>query len=312
MAFFPPIDYNRVFTRIPEIMGMELTFKNRWWEGQYYLDGGRHDYKKDKLKVKLQKGTIWIYEQGGESITLLAWLVQYGGCADYKAAFDVIRGGDRPVTDFKHFVHKKNPTLYVPRSEFDAIKEFPLDKCPLFRWMCGMFGEEKTREVWERYCVTTDSNGNAVYFYVDEQGRICHENRIPYMLNGHRNKKYNAFRKYTTDKGYTGRCLFGAHLIKDADVVNVVESEKSALLASCMWGDRKGLWVATGGLSNIGLISNISEKRIRLFPDIDGTERWSQYGEIVEWWHGRDFDDHDDVGDLVVRLVEEWRNNRYW
>lgn len=307
---YPPIDYNRVFTRIPEIMGLELTYKRNWWEGAYYINGEPHR-QRDKLKVKLQKGTVICYEQGGAHLSLQEWLVTYGGCADYKAAFDVIRGGDRPVTEFVARTRKVTPTLYVPKSDYEAMREFDLHTCPLFRWMCGMFGEERVREVWERYCVTTDSRGNAVYFYVDAQGRICHESRISYMCNGHRNKKRHAFRKYLTDKGYKGRCLFGAHLIKDTEVVNCCESEKSVLLAACMWGDRKGVWVATGGKSNIGLLRGIKDKQVRLFPDMDAIEEWAQYGEVVEWWRGRDFDDHDDVGDLVVRLVEEWRCNRY-
>lgn len=308
---YPPIDYNRVFTRIPEIMGLELTFKNKWWEGQYYLNGERHETRHDKLKVKLYKGNIWVHEQGLDSIPLVVWLVTYGGCADYRAAFDVIRGGDRPVTEFVARQRKVTPTLYVPKSDYEAMREFDLNTCPLFRWMCGMFGEERTRETWERYHICTDSKGRAVFFYTDANGRICHDKRIYYSCNGKRIRKYGCGREYKVGDGYSGRALFGEHLIKDAEVVNCCESEKSTLLATCMWGDRKGVFVATGGKSNIGLLSEIKDKQVRLFPDMDAIEEWSQYGEVVEWWRGREFFDHDDIGDLVVRLVEEWRCNRY-
>lgn len=298
MAHFPPIDYNRVFTRIPEIMGLDLTFKNRWWEGQYYIHGRRHDYKKDKLKVKLQKGTVWIYEQGGESMTLLVWLVQYGGCADYKSAFDVIRGGDRPVTEFKNFVHKKKQTLYVPRSEFDAIKEFPLEKCPLFRWMCTLFREDDVRACWEKYNVTTDSYGNAVYWFVDKQGNILHDKRIPYSMNGHRNKKYGAFRKYKVGDGYDGVCYFGEHLIKDDEEVLCAESEKDALIITLCTGRTA---IATGGKSNLREIGD----NFVLLPDRDAVEEWEMKangkGKICRWWEKYpECDEHDGVGDYLI------------
>ena len=301
---FPPIDYNRVFTRIPEIMGLELTFNKNWWEGAYYINGEPHK-QRDKLKVKLQKGLVIAYEQGGPSLTLPNWLVTYGGCADYKAAFEVIRGADKPVTTPVARTRKQTPTLYVPRSDYEAMREFDLHACPLFRWMSGLFGENNVRATWLRYNVCTDSLGRAVFWYVDKEGRILHDKRIAYLYDGHRNRKYGASRQYKVGDGYIGRCLFGEHLIADADVINVVESEKSALLASSMWGIRKGLWIATGGKSNIGLISDIKGKNIRLFPDMDAADEWAKHGDVVEWWKGFELDEHSDIGDLVVKLKKK-------
>ena len=310
---YPPIDYNRVFTRIPEIMGLELTYKRNWWEGAYYLNGEPHR-QRDKLKVKLQRGEVWAYEQGGEAMPLPKWLVTYGGCADYKAAFNVIRGGDRPVTEFVARSRKQTPTLYVPKSDYEAMREFDLHTCPLFRWMCGMFGEERTRETWERYHICTDSKGRAVFFYTDANGRICHDKRIYYYCNGKRIRKYGCGREYKVGDGYSGRALFGEHLIKDAEVVNIVESEKSACLAALYFGDRKGLWLGVGGKGNIkNLLSNIQGKKIRLFPDADTYEEWSTLGyEVVNWISCMpNLTEHDDIGDFVVYKVEEWRRNRY-
>ncbi len=310
---FPPIDYNRVFTRIPEIMGLELTFKKSWWEGACYINGEPHK-QRDKLKVKLQKGTVYIYEQGGEALTLPNWLVKYGGCADYKAAFDVIRGGDKPVITPVARTRKTTPTLYIPRSDYEAMREFDLHTCPLFRWMCGIFGEERVREVWERYHTCTDSKGRAVFFYADTKGRICHDKRIYYYDNGKRIRKYGCGREYKVGDGYSGRALFGEHLIKDAEVVNIVESEKSALLATAMWSDNKGVWVATGGKGNLkSLLSDIHGKHIRLFPDADAVAEWRETGyEVVDWFRCMpNLSDHDDIGDFVVYKVREWQRNRY-
>ena len=300
---YPPIDYNRVFTRIPEIMGLELTYKRNWWEGAYYLNGEPHR-QMDKLKVKLQRGEVWAYEQGGDAMPLPKWLVTYGGCADYKAAFDVIRGGDRPVTEFVARQRKVTPTLYVPKSDYEAMREFDLNTCPLFRWMCGMFGEERVREVWDKYRVCTDDKGNAVYWYTDAQGRICHENRIPYMWNGHRHKKYGAFRKYTTEKGYKGRCYFGEHLIAEANEVLVCESEKDAIIVALCTGRTA---IATGGKN---MLRDIGDNFV-LLPDRDAADDWEKRaagrGKLCRWWEKYPLcGDKDGVGDYLI-----WRwNNR--
>ena len=300
----PSIDFNRVFARIPEIMHLELVLRGAAWEGQYYINGQKHAYKRDKLKVKLRRG-IWVYEQGGESIPLVRWLVDYGGCADYKEAFSVLRGKDSPIPDFREEGTKPQEVKYVPRCDMEALMRYDLMKCPLFRYMSSLFGEERTRKVWRFYNVCTDSRGLAVYWYVDKEGRVLHDKKIKYSDNGHRDKTFGGSREYKTGDGYTGRCLFGEHRIADAKIVNIVESEKSAILATAMWGNNKGVWCATGGKSNIRLISDIQGKQVRLFPDIDARETWQQYGEVVEWWKTREFGDHDDVGDLVVKIISE-------
>ena len=299
----PIIDYNRVFARIPEIMRLDLTFKNNAWEGRYYITGEPHPYKRDKLRVKLYNG-IWVHEQGGESMSLVKWLVTYGGCDTYKDAFALIRGNDVKLNDF-HYDNKEKEIRYVSKSDMDALMSFPYDRCPLYIWMSGLFGDDNVRTTWLRYNVCTDSLGRAVFLYVDKEGRILHDKRISYLYEGHRNRKYGASRQYKVGDGYIGRCLFGEHLIADTDVINVVESEKSALLASSMWGIRKGLWIATGGKSNIGLISDIKDKNVRLFPDMDAADEWAKHGDVVEWWKGFELDEHSDIGDLIVKLKTE-------
>lgn len=240
-------------------------------------------------------------------MTLPAWLVQYGGCEDYKAAFDVIRGGDRPVTEFRERKQRKLQTLYVPRSDYDAMRGFRLDKCPMYRWMCELFGEKRTRETWERYNVCTDSHGNAVYFYVDRQGRILYDKRIPYLADGHRNKKFGAFRKYKVGDGYNGTCYFGEHLISDGEEVLLCESEKDALIVSLSTGRTA---IATGGKGNLREIGD----NFILLPDRDAAEDWEKRaagrGKICRWWEKYPgCGEHDGVGDY---LIWRWKNrNRY-
>lgn len=286
----------RVFQRIPEITGMELRLCNKKWEGRYYLNGARHPYKKDKLRIGLWNNNIWLHEQGGQSMSLSTWLVNYGGASDYKHAYSIIRGEDRPLLHLPDFIEVKKEVSYVPWSVVDVMRRIDLRKCPLFRWMCTLFPEDRVRDVWEMYNVTTDSKGLAVFWYADAEGRVCHDKRVRFMENGHRDKSFGGTREYRTAEGFTARPYFGAHLVKD-ECVNIVESEKSAILGCLSYG---GVWLATGGKGNLKDVTNA-----KLYPDVDAVSEWSQKGSVVEWWQGwHEVGATSDIGDYIVWNIE--------
>lgn len=307
MSRLPLIDYNRVFARVPDIMHLELTLRGKAWEGRYYMTGEPH-YKRDKLKVRLNRGAIRVYEQGGGNMSIVEWLVEYGGCATYRDAFDVLRGNDAPVPDFT-FVRRLRDTKYVPNADMEAMRVYTLGRCPLFVWMAGIFGEERVREVWMRYNVTTDESGLAVYWYVDVQGRVLFDKRMRYCADGHRDKAYGGGRRYRVGDGYDGRCYFGEHLTQGVKDVFVCESEKDALLfALCT--DKVA--VATGGKSNLRDVKS----NMVLLPDVDAADEWEAKkgdGKVCRWWeHYPCHGDHDGVGDYVLwrELVRRARLSR--
>ena len=73
------------------------------------------------------------------------------------------------------------------------------------------------------------------------------------------------------------QCLFGEHLINKYPnyVVGVVESEKTALIASMFFDDL--LWLATGGKSNMKLdkFRVLRNRKVCLFPDLNSYDDWS-------------------------------------
>ena len=221
------IDWIRVYQRVPEITGLDLTLRGKAWEGRYYINREPHPYKQDKLKVRMYDGCVWLHEQGGPSMALPTWLTQYGGANDYKHAYEIIRGKDKPLTTRPEFVAKKEQVNYVSPDVLQGAKAYDLNKCPLFRWMCTIFPEDHVREVWDRYNVSTDNYGNAVFWYTDADGKICYDKRIKYLESGKRDKAYGGSRKFKTADGYTARPYFGAHLVEKGMPVNLVESEKS-------------------------------------------------------------------------------------
>lgn len=284
-----------------KLLGMELTLRGRQLEGGYYLNGEPHPYRKDKVKVYIQNGSVWVSEEGDRCISLPQWLIEFGGAADFKEAIRMIKGESQALHWNGEFRKRQEIEMrYVSPDVMEGAKQYDLHKCNLFNWMCRMFPEEKVRKAWDLYNVTTDSHGNAVYWYVDQNGKILYDKRIAYNDNGHRNKDFFPGRQFRVGDGYSGRCYFGCCVPSDGKKVFVCESEKSAILGFLYWGRR---FVATGGKGNLRDI----DPGMLLCPDMDARIEWEEKGEVWPWWEkwpaGETVPDHADIGDLIERRL---------
>ena len=291
------IDLNAVMDNIPTIMGLDLKRTRNGWQGGYYLNRDKHPYRRDKLKIWIWEYNIWLKEEGGNAMSLQTWLCTYGGAADYKEAYRIMRGNAIPLP---YVASERGGTegIYVPEEEFAEYCKYDLGRCNLYTWMCRIFGQQRTMEAWSKYDVTSNENGDTVFFYRDMDGRICHDKIMRYRFDGHRDKAYIS-RKYKTSLGYTNRCLYGSHLIKEGEPIHCVESEKSCLIMSIV--EPQKTWVACGGISQIRDV----DSQMWLYPDVDGIEKWGAIAgaQIVEWWENELVGEHDDIADLVLRKI---------
>lgn len=72
------------------------------------------------------------------------------------------------------------------------------------------------------------------------------------------------------------QCFFGEHLLAhNNQQVALVESEKTALIASVYFPDF--IWLAVGSLSNLTLqkCRVLQDKSVTLFPDLNAFEKWN-------------------------------------
>lgn len=292
------IDLNAVMDNIPTIMGLSLTRKGDKWQGGYYLDRTRHPYRRDKLKVWIWNYNIWVAEEGGSSMSLQTWLVNHGGAADYKEAFRIMRGNAIPLP-YIASERERVEGRYVPEEVFAEYCQYDLGRCNLFTWMCRMFGQQRVMEAWARYDVTSNENGDVVWWYRDAEGHILHDKIMRYNHSGKRDKTYIS-RIFKVADGYTNKAFFGSHLIKEGEPFHCVESEKSALIMSIV--EPQKTWVACGGLSQLRDV----DSQMWLYPDVDGIEKWSaiEGAQIIEWWSGEEVGEHDDIADLVLRKIK--------
>lgn len=288
-----------------KLLGMELTPSGHQMVGGYYINGQPHPYRRDKTKVFIWKGRVFVSEEGGQCLSLENWLQQYGGAADYKEAIRMIKGESQALHWNGEMRQRRiGEVRYVPNEVLRGAKAYDLVGCPLFRWMCGMFSEERVREVWDRYNVTTDAHGNCVYWYTDQRGNVLFDKRIAYGEDGHRRKDFFPPRKYRVGDGFSGRCYFGSNTLKDEGKVFVCESEKSALLVALQYSKQA---VATGGKGNLRDV----DSRMVLLPDMDAREEWEQHGNVWPWWEkwGIPLDEipeKADIGDMIA-----YRHGKY-
>lgn len=164
--------------------------------------------------------------------------------------------------------------------------------------------EKKLLKMWFAYCIgTTQPHGNTIWWMIDEEWRVRSGKVMQYFANGSR-KDNEGKAGYTNwihtllakagqidlnTHGYVG-CMFGQHLLtatkaEDVPNVNIVESEKSALMAS-VYGRDNEIWLAVGSITNVNIhtLSPIIRqgRNIMLYPDHDGYEAWKRKAEEVK------------------------------
>lgn len=173
--------------------------------------------------------------------------------------------------------------------------------------------------------IDKDDKPYTVFWQVDEQNRIHSGKLMTYKTDGHRNKDIKPTfvhaelqYLYPKDKYKYVPTLFGMHLLNrfPGQTVNIVESEKTALIMSIAYGT---LWMATGGLENLKreiLQPIIDQGRdIILYPDKDGIESWKYRQKVIGYermavntdilrkcWTEAD-GPKADIADIVVRLI---------
>lgn len=313
------IDYKKVYAGLPEIMGMPMRFERGRWYASRKMDGA-YSTRQDKLVCTLKKERtagpsdwyIEILEQGGGITTLFQWMQKYGGCSNGREA--ALR-----------LMERSAGCIALPDPEEEAmevkyVRDWSIGKSlenrlhqpdALTLFLRNTFGPNATEMTLRAYKVgmgrrQIDGQFRSMtqFWYIDESGNIMHDKLMLYKEDGHRDKDVNPRRQFTKQKGYTGRCLFGQHLLKGHSGnarVYVVESEKTAIICSIFFG--QGIWLASGGkawLKSVGV-----REGWRVLPDVDAYDDWAQeFGSAcVKWWEkydGYQPGPKDDIGDLVL------------
>lgn len=216
----------------------------------------------------------------------------------------------------------------------------------LVRWLRSLpwNDEQQARltEVLRLYCVATCPHGPewVAFWQITHDGVPLTAKYMRYHADGHRVKDRDAQnrkvfasdwehawrareKQYDADKWDTNsRALFGCHLLAKYPqaVVNVVESEKTALIMATRYGDfDKQLWLACGGLNflKLDMLQPLVDqgRTVWLWPDKDGASKWQTMADKLGYdkchVYTRFFDtcwrDEDgpkaDAADIIIHMM---------
>lgn len=190
--------------------------------------------------------------------------------------------------------------------------------------------------MWQ-YCLGGWNDGRVVFWLIDHTGKPCTAKLMKFYpighpKFGHRDKESHpgwmhnqqGLRDiYQPDEHQVEKPLFGAHLLKKYPqaVVNVVESEKTALVMANYYGHpEQQIWLACGGLNHLQLDSMqplIDQgRKVWLWPDRDGVEDWqkladklgSEKVQVYTRFFNTCWQDADgekaDAADIAVRMMQ--------
>lgn len=198
--------------------------------------------------------------------------------------------------------------------------------------------KERVEKVLKSYFVGHSKKGHTIFWQMDEGGKLRTGKMALYKSDGHRDKESNGNFSwihnrlqvaglYDPNKAEYRTTYFGMHFLDlcPEATINIVESEKTAILCSIYYGNQhSNLWIACGGLSMLTkerLMPFIErERNIILYPDHDGIVKWRKQAEEIDYKHlkistefvERNWRPEDgekaDIADILVRLMTDSRS----
>ena len=206
-------------------------------------------------------------------------------------------------------------------------------------WLRSLPWNEEQRARVEKtlreYAVGSTKDNRTIFWNIDEQGRVRTGKIMCYRSDGHRDKTrrtdwiHSALAragKYFNPETHEKRtCLFGLHLVGLAKeiptTVNIVESEKTAVICAIAHGNHNGIWLATGGMQFFKreMLQPLIDLDIDIviYPDRDGKQKWVDkmagigYGKIhynnmyVDAYWKEEDGEKADAADVILRLMGE-------
>jgi len=195
------------------------------------------------------------------------------------------------------------PIEYVERSEGNYGRN------TLIAWMATLPGwsTKMAEEAARRYRVGTTDEGWAIFWQIDEQDKLRSGKMIRYGEDGRRQKEgysYDWVHSMLKRKGYLDdfhlvQCFYGLHLVDESKLVAIVESEKTAIIASQYLPQFH--WIASGQLQGINeyKLQPLAGRRIILFPDCGAFDQWQAYA-----------DEFRDIADFTVSGLLEQKGDK--
>lgn len=326
---------------IVEVVGdfCDMRKKGKMWECLCPFHEDRHI---GSFKIDENKGTFVCYSCGARG-DAVEFLMKHEGLSFPKAIrwlgrkYSIDADGESSVSS--GITPKRKKAMAAPMSTFPmdmVTSRQDLRTDILSGWLKSLPWNDEQRarvpKVLEAYKVGMSKQGLSIFWQIDEDGRVRTGKMMRYKVDGHRDRlsRYNFDWVHSAIERHGGKIngevrptLFGMHLLKLAPnaVVNIVESEKTALIMSIAYGNLKNhIWMACGGLHMLSMerLKPIFDDHriVILYPDKDAVSSWEE--KVKEFGYAKikvaskyvldnctpDDGAKADVADIVVRLLK--------
>lgn len=227
------------------------------------------------------------------------------------------RHTSRPI-----FRPQPRPTFIAPDIFKQSVIATMSHHNNLIDYLKSVFNVELVNQMVKDYYIGTSKHfggASTVFWQVDRYGNIHRGKIMQYnATNGKRVKE--PFPMFTTvhkllkmGDNLPPQCLFGEHLLSvhPDKIVAIVESEKTAIIASAIFDDV--ITLACGGCGNLStaMCEPLRRRNVVLFPDNGKLDEWSAKGKqmrrLFERLHVAAIMEHealnigDDIGDLFLQ-----------
>ena len=227
------------------------------------------------------------------------------------------------------------PLLEIPRAYVKRTMELGGDNNIFIYWLMHLPWDDEQRARLQQtlwmYCVGGWKDGRVVFWMIDHTGVPRAAKLMRYLTDGHRDKTqhpgwiYNqdgCRQKLDPDAHTILKPLFGSHLLTryPQAVVNIVESEKTAVIMANYYGNHDSqVWMACGGLQHLRLDAMqplVDQGRtVWLWPDKDGRDKWQEvadklgsekvrvYTQFFDTCWREEDGNKADVADIAIRMM---------
>ena len=152
------------------------------------------------------------------------------------------------------------------------------------KFLIYLFGVEVASQLVSHYFIATSKhwNGATVFWQIDTQGKVRTGKIMLYSPTTGKRVKNLKLPIYWVHKALKHpefelrQCLFGEHLLIDkTKPIAIVESEKTAIIASVYLP--QFIWIAAGSKDGLNAkkCSILKGRTVTLFPDLNGFDKWS-------------------------------------
>jgi hypothetical protein len=171
---------------------------------------------------------------------------------------------------------KKAPTMakkYIAKNITDALlSAIHYERNNFVSFLKSQY--KATNEAINNLNIGTSKDGLTVFLFQNSEGNYEAVKMIGYGKDAKRTSQIEVPKGFTMSEGYEQTCFFNERVIESAKIIFVVESEKTAAIATLFFDNPDYGFIATGGANRIeSLLKNkatiLSEKRVILLPDND-------------------------------------------